>query len=73
MSQGTPAADEEAKKRRYREFMELLPLATVIAGLPPNSGPRSYTNDQMEARAQVLVQAFKVARQTIRNVLKGEG
>lgn len=72
MSTGTPAADEEAKKRRYREFMELLPLATVIAGMPLNGGPRSYTTDQMEARAQVLVQAFKVAKQTVRNVVKGD-
>ena len=26
--------DEETLKRRYREFLDLMPLTTAIAGLP---------------------------------------
>jgi len=63
--------DEEQLKRRYREFMDLLPLTIEIAGLADNTGPRSYTSDQMEARASVLTSAFKVARQMVREVIKG--
>jgi hypothetical protein len=64
-------ADEDAVKRRYKEFLDLLPFTLAIAGLPENPGPRSYTNDQMEARAQVLQSAFKVARQAVREIVKG--
>lgn len=64
-------SDEESAKRRYKEFLDLLPFTLAIAGLPENPGPRSYTSDQMEARAQVLQSAFKVARQTVREIVKG--
>jgi hypothetical protein len=63
--------DEHKLKRRYKEFIDLMPLTLAIAGLPENPGPRSYGTDQMEARAQVLQSAFKVARQAVREVIKG--
>ena len=63
-------SEEEAIKRRYKEFLDLLPLTIAIAGLPDNPGPRSYTSDQMEARAQVLQSAFKIARQAVREAVK---
>lgn len=62
--------DEETLKRRYKEFLDLMPLTIAIAGLSVNPGPRSYGQEQMEARAQVLVSAFKIARQSVRDVLK---
>lgn len=62
--------DEEALKRRYREFLDLLPLTVAIAGLPVNSSPRSFSNEQMEGRAQVLVQAFRLARQAARDAIR---
>jgi hypothetical protein len=65
------SADEEALKRRYREFVDLLPATLAIAGLNPNPAPRSLTPDQMEARGQVLASAFKVARQVVRDAIKG--
>lgn len=65
------SADEEALKRRYREFIDLLPLTIEIAGLSANSSPRSFTAEQMDARAQVLGQAFKLARQVVRDAIKG--
>lgn len=63
-------ADEEAMKRRYREFLDLLPMTLAVAGLAPNSGPRSYGTDQMEARAQVVASAFKISRQTVRDAIR---
>jgi hypothetical protein len=63
--------DEETIKRRYREFLDLMPLTIAIAGLPQSEGNRMYTSEQLETRAQVLVNAFKLARQTAREALKG--
>lgn len=64
-------ADEDALKRRYREFLDLLPLTIAIAGLPENATGRSLSSEQMEARAQVLANAFKIARQTVRDAIRG--
>ncbi|HWA98141.1 MAG TPA: hypothetical protein VG713_06595 [Pirellulales bacterium] len=66
----TPA-DEDAIKRRYREFLDLLPLTVAIAGLPQNTSNRSLSSEQMEMRAQNLGVAFKLARQTVREAVKG--
>ena len=65
------STDEDAMKRRYKEFLDLMPLTIAIAGLTENPGPRSLTSDQREARAQGLQSAFKIARQTARDVIKG--
>lgn len=62
--------DDEAIKRRYREFLDLLPLAEIIAGLPVNTGNRSLNAEQMDARAHALVTAFKLARQTVREIIR---
>lgn len=64
------SVDEEALKRRYREFLDLLPLTVAIAGLPVSESNRSYSQEQMEARARVLANAFKLARQTVRESIK---
>jgi hypothetical protein len=65
------STDEEALKRRYRELLDLMPVTLAIAGLPTSEGNRNYTTDQMQARAQVLGNAFRLARQTVREALKG--
>lgn len=65
------AADEDALRRRYREFLELMPLTIAIAGLPESSSPMNFSADQMEVRAQSLQTAFKVARQLAREVVAG--
>ncbi|HVC97912.1 MAG TPA: hypothetical protein VND64_29850 [Pirellulales bacterium] len=62
--------DDEALKRRYREFLDLLPLTVAIAGLSSNTSNRSLTAEQMEARAQALANAFKLARQITRESIK---
>jgi hypothetical protein len=64
-------ADEDTLKRRYREFLDLMPLTAAIAGLPPSTGPINFNPDQMEIRGQTLLAAFKVARQIARDVLTG--
>lgn len=64
-------ADEDALRRRYREFIDLMPLAITIAGLPPSSSPLNFTADQMEVRAQTLRQAYKLARQLAREEVAG--
>ena len=60
-------ADEESIKRRYREFLDLLPLTLGIAGLPTSQGPFNFSAEQMETRVHSLNQAFKLARQMVRD------
>jgi hypothetical protein len=64
------STDDDAIKRRYREFLDLLPLTVAIAGLSSSEGGRNFTSEQMQTRAQVLGNAFKLARQTVRESLK---
>ena len=63
--------DEEALRRRYREFLELMPLTITIAGLPTSAGPINYSADQMEVRTHTLHAAFKLARQLAREAVTG--
>jgi len=64
------SAEEDAIKRRYREFIDLIPVTLAIAGLPENTTNRSLSSEQMEMRAQSLQNAFKMARQTVRDAVK---
>jgi hypothetical protein len=64
------SADEEVLKRRYREFLDLMPLTVAIAGLPPSEGTFNFNADQMEIRANTLIAAFKLARQTVREIVR---
>jgi hypothetical protein len=63
------ADDDEALRRRYREFLDLMPLAISIAGLPTSDGPFNFSADQMEVRARTLQMAFKLARQLARDAV----
>jgi hypothetical protein len=65
------AVDEETLRRRYREFLELLPLTINIAGLPKSESPFNFTADQMEVRLHTLSAAFKLARQLARESVTG--
>lgn len=62
--------DPEAMKRAYREFLDLMPMTLAIAGLREAEGSKSFTPEQMEARANVINNAFKVARATIREAIR---
>ena len=65
------AVDEETLRRRYREFLELMPLTIAIAGLPHSESPFNFTTDQMEVRTNTLQTAFKLARQMVRDSVTG--
>ena len=58
------AADEETIKRRYREFIELMPLTINIAGLPPSEGPFNFSADQMEIRIHTLARRVQAGPAT---------
>ncbi len=65
------AADDDALRRRYKEFLDLMPLTIAIAGLPVSDTPFNFSNDQMEVRANTLHAAFKLARQLTRDAVTG--
>ncbi len=58
----------EVKQGRMKEFMQLLPLTMELAGLPDCHPDRSFTSDQMEARAISIRMAYKVSRAMLREV-----
>ena len=60
----------EKQQQKAREFMSLLPLTLVVAGLPEGEHGRHFNEDQMEARATTLRTAYKVARQIIAEVTR---
>ena len=64
-------ADPEAVKRAYREFLDLLPMTLAIAGLHPTEGAKSFTVEQMQARANVICNSFKISRVAVREVIRG--
>ena len=64
----TEGADRQQQK--VTEFMRLLPLTTVIAGLPDAEHGKYFSEGQMENRAATLRAAYKVARQLILDVIK---
>lgn len=66
-------ADDDALRRRYKEFLDLMPLTIAIAGLPVSSAPINFSADQMEVRANTLNVAFKLARQLTRDAVTGGG
>lgn len=65
------AADEETMRRRYKEFLDLMPLAISIAGLPVSDSPFNFSADQMEVRTHTLQTAYKLARQLARDSVAG--
>lgn len=56
----------EDRQRRYREFLELMPLTIALAGLPPSDNGKYYSEEQMETRIFALRHAYKLARQFAR-------
>lgn len=64
MSTGDPNVAEQ--QRRYREFLDLLPITISLAGLPTSDIGKYYTEEQMETRLFALRHAYKLARQFAR-------
>ena len=41
-------------QRRYREFLDLLPLTLALAGLPVSELGKNFNEDQIEVRVYTL-------------------
>ena len=63
-------SDDNQIQRRYREFLDLMPLTMALAGLPPSEVGRYYNADQIEARAFTVRHAYKAARALAREVVQ---
>lgn len=60
----------ELQKKKYAEFISLLPLTAAIAGLPHADVGQYFNEGQMENRANALRTAYKVARELIRDIVQ---
>ena len=70
MAEQTP---EQQQQRRYRELLDLMPLAVALAGLPTSESGKYYTEDQIESRLFTMRHAFKAARQLAREHVQKQG
>ncbi|MCX7421015.1 MAG: hypothetical protein NT013_15945 [Planctomycetia bacterium] len=70
MSEPNPAAAAADQQRRYREFLDLLPLAINLAGLPTSEGTRNFSEDLIELRTNTIKHAFKFARQLAKDYIQ---
>lgn len=64
-------ADEitpELRTQRMKEFLSMLPLTLELAGLPKCAPGALFTQDQMEVRVTVVRNAYKLARQLVKDV-----
>lgn len=53
---------EQQQQRRYKEFLDLMPMAIALAGLPTSDSGKYYTEDQIESRLFTMRHALKAAR-----------
>ncbi len=58
----------DQQRRIVSEFMQLLPLTLAIAGLPDAEHGKHFNEGQMDVRATTIRNAYKVARQLIKEV-----
>ena len=59
---------QSEQQRRYKEFMELLPLTLDLAGLPRSEPGRYFNEEQIETRLFTLRHAYKAARNLVREL-----
>lgn len=63
-------ADTSDQQRRYKEFLDLMPLTLALAGLPPSEHGRYFTAEQIESRIFTVKHAYKSARQLARECIQ---
>ena len=56
---------------RYKQFLELMPLTIALAGLPPSDHGKSFSDDQLEARAMTIKKAYRQARHIAKTCIEG--
>jgi hypothetical protein len=64
-------ATPELRQQRMKEFMSMLPLTIELAGLARAAPGTLFNEGQMEARIISIRNAYKMARQLLKEV--GEG
>lgn len=67
-------ADEksnDARQQRMKEFMSMLPLTLELAGLPKSAPGTLFNEGQMEARIISIRNAYKMARQMLKEIAEG--
>ena len=64
----TENADRQQLK--VKEFLQLLPLTQIIAGLPAAATGQYFNEGQMEIRANNIKLAYKAARALIMDIAK---
>ncbi len=63
-------ADHADQQRRYKEFLDLLPLTLALAGLPASEHGRYFSAEQIESRVFTIRHAYKSARQLARDCIQ---
>ncbi|MCA9079509.1 MAG: hypothetical protein KDA58_03075 [Planctomycetaceae bacterium] len=62
-------AEQNEQQRRYREFLDLMPLTLALAGLPDSEHGRYYSEEQIETRLFAVRHAYKAARNLVREIV----
>jgi hypothetical protein len=65
------AQSADRQQLEMRNFMNLLPLTLAVAGLPEVEGGRHLNEGQMEVRATIIRNAYKIAKKALRDVAAG--
>ena len=65
-------AENADQQRRYKEFLDLLPLTMALAGLPASEHGRYFSAEQIESRVFTVRHAYKSARQLARDCVQGQ-
>ena len=63
-------ADPSDVQRKYKEFLDLLPLTLALAGLPLSDHGRYFTAEQIESRLFTIRHAWKAACQVTRECIQ---
>lgn len=63
-------SSQNEQQRRYREFLDLLPLTLALAGLPVSEPGRYYGEEQIETRLFAVRHAYKAARGLVRELVQ---
>ena len=63
-------SEKNEQQRRYKEFLDLLPLTINLAGLPHSESGKYYTEDQIESRLFTIRHAYKQARLLAREAIQ---
>lgn len=61
-------ATPELRQQRMKEFMSLLPLTLELAGLPKGAPGTLFNDGQMEARVISIRNAYKLARNLLKEI-----